>query len=344
MTNPERKHTGLRVALATALGFSGAAGAVLAGKAILEGTSRQPVSANENQEGGIMPSAKTFNELVTQTPFPITPTVTETPTATSTSTVTSTTEPTASTTPTGTATKPASTATGTATSTEVPPTKVPATATTKPTQEPVKPSPAPTAAPVEQPTMPPTPEPAPQPKVEPKPEAPSAAFPKEIGNLERDSITIHNKGNQYGMVAKDFAYLSQMAKKYGVKVEYFLYDTHKDNPYSQQAVVKAVSRNPEGWAIPYGKEMNRRAENGAIHIHLSFDDNFREIISGQIFPNDQFAQFRRESIESGSNGTVATILRFNAPRSEWPKSFGPAPEDLLKLGKPLPNLQLVISP
>lgn len=105
MASPERKHTGLRVALATALGFSGAAGAVLAGKAILEGTSRQPVSASKNQEGGIMPSAKTFNELVTQTPFPITPTVTETPIATSTSTVTNTTEPTASNTPTVTVTR-----------------------------------------------------------------------------------------------------------------------------------------------------------------------------------------------------------------------------------------------
>lgn len=216
MASPERRHTGLRVALATALGFSGAAGAVLAGKAILEGTSRQPVSASENQEGGIMPSAKTFNELVTQTPFPITPTVTETPTQ----------EPTASNTPTGTATKPASTATGTATATEVPPTKIPATATTKPTEVPVRPSPAP------------TPEPAPQPKVEPKPEAPSAAFPKEIGNLERDGVMIHNRGSRVGVIdnredpQNNWAAIVAVYKQYAPndKFEFFFYDNPNDVP------------------------------------------------------------------------------------------------------------------
>ncbi len=250
MANPERRHTGLRVALAAALGFSGTAGAVLAGKAILEGTSRQPVSASENQEGGIMPSLKTFNELVTQTPFPAPPTVTETSTVTSTSTVTNTTEPTASNTPTGTATatRPASTATITATATEVPPTKIPATATIKPTEvppakpEPTKiptPKPSPTPVPAEQPTPVPAPEPAPPPKQEPKPEAPATAFPKEIGSLERDGVMIHNMGSRVGVIdnredpQNNWAAIVAVAKKYapGDKFEFFFYDNPDDVPW-----------------------------------------------------------------------------------------------------------------
>lgn len=248
--------------------------------------------------------------------------------------------------------RPIDTATSTATNTPEPsPTPKPEPTKT-PTLKPVpSPTAAPTSVPTEQPTpVPPTPEPPPPPKIEPKPEAPSAAFPKEIGNLERDNIAIHNKGNQYGMVARDFAYLSQMAKKYGVKVEVFLYDRHADNPYAQDIPddqagkgKAVVHRNPNGWVIPYGQGTSLRGENGTIQIHLSFNANFKQIISGQIFPGDQYAQFRKEEIERGNSSTVATILRFRAPSSEWPKTFGPAPEDLLKLGKPLPNLQLAIS-
>ncbi|MBI4035967.1 hypothetical protein HY383_03380 [Candidatus Daviesbacteria bacterium] len=194
MANPERRHAGLRVALVTALGFSGATGAVLAGKAFLEGVSRQPVVASENQEGGIMPSLKTFNELVAQTPFPAIPTITETPTATSTSTATSTTEPTASNTPTGTATKPASTATGTATATEVPtqePTKIPATAIIKPTEVPTAETaptpdttPAPTAlAPKIEPPAPPTQPPPPPENVDPKKRLLDATKADLVGRL-----------------------------------------------------------------------------------------------------------------------------------------------------------------
>ena len=287
-----------------------------------------------------MPSLKTFNELVTQTPFPATPTVTETPTATSTSTATNTVEPTTSNTPTETATKEP-TATSTVKPTETPtqvPTKIPEPSPTiKPTEIPAKPSPAPTIAPAK-PTIAPTLAPT------PKPEAPSVAFPKEIGNLDRDSFAIHNKGNQYGMIARDFAYLSQMAKKYGVKVEVFLYDNHGDNPYDQVALITAVSRNPNGWGIHYGKEASLRAPNGVIQLYLTFNDDIKQIVSGQIFPNDQYAQFRKESIEGGISAKIALIYRFKAPRSEWPKSWGPASEDLLKISNPLPNLQLAISP
>lgn len=271
MASPERRLTGLRVALATALGFSGAAGAVLAGKAILEGTSRQSVSASENQEGGIMPSATAYGELVTQVP-----TLTITPIGTATK------EPTASTTstPTNTPEKP------TSTPTEVPPTQTPTkeptktptkapepTPTIKPTEVPTaKPTPAPTAEPVEQPTVPPT----------PKPEAPSAAFPKEIGNLERDGVMIHNMGSRVGVIdnredpQNNWAAIVAVARKYAPneKFEFFYYDKPEDVPPPQTLNTPYKYDPTAYWRNEYpeadlGRGIRGQTSTGVWQAHLS---------------------------------------------------------------------------
>lgn len=181
--------------------------------------------------------------------------------------------------------------------------------------------------------------PAPQPPA-PTPEAPAAAFPREIGNLQRDGVVIHNRGTRIGVIdnredpQNNWQAIVAVYKQYAPndRFEFFFYDDPNDvplpetlqTPYKYDPVWYWKRDFPEA---DQGRVTIGRASNGVWQYHFSLPfvrpENQNKLSRNLLLPILAYS-YKKEDLFAKSPSNAAAISRqqaldpYNSGRMNFP--------------------------